>query len=161
MRMIMTVTVKVRMAACLAQFAQRAYGDPSSESDESDARRGIDEVAESRREGDSREPNDDADHQRGHDVAEAGHERGARGFAPCPSALASDQRDRHPVIGNDRMQDADGSDGANQQKLWGVTHRTLTQRYLAISLNSSRESRFRRFGAATTSSMQLSMWSWM
>jgi hypothetical protein len=49
--------------------------------------------------------------------------RGAGDFAVRPAPLTGDQRDRHPMIGHDRMQDADDADRDDDQKFEAECHR--------------------------------------
>ena len=46
----------------------------------------------------------------------AGPERGPCRLAARPSLLPSDERDRDPMVGNDRMKSADSDDGADEKQ---------------------------------------------
>src|ERR1700681_2790735 len=50
-------------------------------------------------------------------MPDPGLERGARRLDLRPAALARYQRNRHPMVRDDRVEDADSSNGANQQQL--------------------------------------------
>jgi len=66
-----------------------------------------------------------SDQQSRHNVTDAGGlECCACRLAPRPAALSRDQDDRHLVIGNHSVQNADRSGGADQLQLWRVVHQS-------------------------------------
>ena len=73
------------------------------------------EICKLRRKHDAGDPNDQTDEQSRHGVARAGDERRSNDFTPRPTLLASDKRDRYPVIRYDGMQYADRGDGSDEQ----------------------------------------------
>jgi hypothetical protein len=120
------VGMTMRAAAHLAQSRNRY---PSAERDQRDARSGLDEMAEARRDRDPGEPDDRGNQQRRKYMAGSGQKSRARGLALRPAALPRDQRDRRPVIGDNGVQDADDANGADQQKSgigWKI-HRGVSQ----------------------------------
>ncbi len=112
----------VVMPALTPDLAPGRDGDPQAEADEGEARHGIDEPAEALGERRAGDPDDAGDDQRRDDMPGAGDKRVAGRLAPRPAALAGDQRDRDPMVRNDRVQDADRGDGADQQQLRGLVH---------------------------------------
>ena len=48
-------------------------------------------------------------------MTEAGLQGGEGGFTPGPSALACQQNDRHPMVGDNGMKNADRGDCADQE----------------------------------------------
>ena len=100
-----------------AQFAQRRDGDPAAEGDQCEARAERDEAAEAGCERDARQPNENADEQRGEHVAGPGAQRRPGRLGARPAALARDERDRQPVIGNHRVQHADRRHRADEDEL--------------------------------------------
>ena len=64
---------------------------------------------------DARERHGESNQQSREDVTEAGLQGSEGRFASGPSALASQQNDRHPMVGDDGMEDADRGDGADQK----------------------------------------------
>src|SRR5271166_35069 len=128
------MTMGVTMPIAVMHFAQRAQRDPAAETDKSDTGRRVDDIAEPCGEGDSGDPNNHADQQSRHDVANAGLERCACRLAPRPATLSRDQSNRHPVIGNNSVQDANRGDRTDQQQLWSITHQILFTFMLIVEL---------------------------
>ena len=116
------MTMTVAMTAPSVQFTPSRNRDPRTEGHQRDARRRVDDMAEARRDGSTGEPNDQRNQQSREHVAEAGLERRARRLALRPASLTRNESDRHPVVRNDRVQDANGGDGADQQQLRTEIH---------------------------------------
>lgn len=119
-----TMSMTVAMPALSAEFAPRRNRDPCAEGHQRDARRGIDEVPKVRGNGNPGKPNAQCNQQRRKHVPESSPERGARRLALRPAALARNKRNRHPVVRNHRVQNADGGNGTDQQQLGTDIHRS-------------------------------------
>src|ERR1700719_4348856 len=116
------VAMIVPMPAARSQFAPRRNRDPTAKSNERDARRRLDAVAKTRRDNDAGKPHHQPDQQGREHVSGAGLKRRAGRFGLGPAALPGNQRDRHPMIRDDRMQYAGTGDGAYEQQLGSIVH---------------------------------------
>jgi hypothetical protein len=115
-------TVAVAVPASAMQLAPGPDRDPAAEQHEGDACHGVHHVAEARGELDPGKPDDQGDDKSGHDVTCTRRQGGARRLAARPAALARDQGDRRPMIGDGGMQHADNGDRENQEEggsCWG------------------------------------------
>jgi multidrug resistance efflux pump len=121
MRVVVVMVVAVR--AVRAQLEPRRDRDPTAERDQGEAREQRDRVSEPSRDGDAGDPDDEPDRQGRDHVAGSGAQCGAGGLASRPAALTGDQGDRHPVVGDQRVQHADGRHGRHQQNLRSGDHR--------------------------------------
>jgi hypothetical protein len=98
-----------------AQLAQSAERDPSAESHKRRAGNVGYDVAQAVCESDARKPEPEAEHQCRSDVTETGDQSPPRRLGTRPALLTCDQRDRHPMIGNDRMQNPDAAGSHEEQ----------------------------------------------
>src|SRR5579875_1434935 len=94
---VMVRMVAMRGAVRRAEIPPRRDGDPAAEGDEGDARKGIDEMAEARGQGEPGAPHHEGQRQGGKDMADSRLERGLRRLRLGPAQLAREQRDRRPM----------------------------------------------------------------
>ena len=110
------MSMTVAVTASSAQFTPRRNRNPRAKRHQRDARRRVDDVAEACRNGDTREPNGQRNQQCRDYMAKSGLKRRSRCLALRPAALARHQGDRHPVVWNEGVQDANGGNHADQQQ---------------------------------------------
>ena len=63
-------------------------------------------------------------------MADAGLKRRAGGFALRPAPLPSNQGDGNPMVGHDRVQDADHADRDDKEKLGTESHTGIPSQIL-------------------------------
>ncbi len=116
----MAMTIAMIMATI--ECAPRRNRDPAAESDQRKARGRVYPMAEFLSEGDTGTPDHKGNDECRYDMARARFERGARRLRLRPAALTRDQRDRHPMVGHQRMENAHRGDRPDQQELRSEVH---------------------------------------
>ena len=96
----MRMGVVVSLPRRRTHVAERRQGDPAAETDERQARGGIDKVFQSGRSGGAGNPAGNRNHQCRADVPHPGDDCGARRLSRRPAALPRNRDDRRPVIGD-------------------------------------------------------------
>ena len=120
------------LARARVKLTPRTNSDPDSEPHERDTGDDIDGTTEALPSAGADEPYRDAKQERRRDVTRTGLQRHSRRLGSRPTALPGEKRDRRPMIGNHRMEDADANDGGDQQKLLPTEH-FLNSRRLHLS----------------------------
>jgi hypothetical protein len=123
MEKVMAMTVPV--TAMRPEIAPGGNGEPAAKGNEGQARDRVDDVAEAFRESNPRQPHDHGDEECREDVPDPSLKRGPRCFKFRPASLSSDQRNRQPVIRDDGVQNADRTDGDDQQQLLPMAHKLI------------------------------------
>jgi hypothetical protein len=124
----MVVTVPVTMSVPVTagpHSEQRADGDPAPEPDERDAGDHRNKIPKFRGECDAGDPHDEAYEERRNCMPGSGKCRRTRDFAFRPTLLARDESDRQPVVGDERMKNADGQYRDDEEQLLFHESRTL------------------------------------
>ena len=108
--------VRVIVTAVMRDLAPAGDRNPSSERNQGNARPDVECVSEAGGKYGARYPNDGCEQERRDGVAQASDGGGACRAPRTPPALPRKQRDRRPVIGDHRVQHADGDHRQNQKQ---------------------------------------------
>lgn len=155
----MSVSFPVAVSVPGVHFAPSGDREPCAEGDQCEAGRRIDDVTKVVRHSDAGKPDNKAQHERRPHMSNASLESRAGRLCAGPTTLTREQSDRHPMIGNDRMQHAHGRHGRHKQKPQSSVLSLDAQRYFVIALNSSIGARAACVPDPTARSRQVSRWS--
>src|ERR1700676_1724776 len=104
------------MTVMVVQLAPPRIGDPDTEPKERQRRRYTDQVRITDRQRRADGPQNDPEQKRRRDMPEPGDGGSARRARNRPPLLAAEDDDRRPVVGHERVKDADGGDGRDEQR---------------------------------------------